>query len=70
MSGKIDPTDIVGKKIGKVKVLKLLPDKKVYKNSKRYQYECLCECGNTTIKTRDSLIEKNANPQCEECLKE
>ena len=64
---EFDPNDLVGKKIGHLTVLNLNPEKKIYKHSKRYQYDCQCDCGRFCTVTRDYLKRKNCEQTCEKC---
>lgn len=60
----IDPTDIVGARLGKLIVLNV-----DHKTGRHYYYNCECDCGNTTVKERSALL-NNINLQCTECYKE
>lgn len=58
---KFDFNDIIGKKFGKLTVLKLDHSKPIFlkngiRNGKRYFYLCRCDCGNTTICARNHLM--------------
>jgi len=55
--------DLTGKKIGRLTVLRALPERTIHK---QIQWECLCECGNTTTTT--SLSKKNPTKSCG-CIK-
>lgn len=51
-----NPNDIIGKKIGMLTVVKEV-ERKIKSNGRTVrQYECLCECGNIKVVTRDDLI--------------
>lgn len=50
MSKKIDPTDIVGQKYGKLTVVEYMD------SGRPHKYRCLCECGNETIAERYHLL--------------
>lgn len=54
--------DLVGKKIGKLKIMKRLPMKKSY-----VEYECLCDCGNTIIKAHSNLVSTVGEKCCSNC---
>ena len=51
--------DIIGKKFGRLKVLKLSHKKQIYKNGKKdgniLYYVCICECGKKTIVQKKRL---------------
>lgn len=52
--------DIIGKKFGRLTVIKY--SHRVKKNDNRHYnvyYECLCDCGNTKLVTRSSLIQSH-----------
>ena len=48
--------DIIGKKFGKLTVIRLA-EIKIINNRKRTFYECKCECGNIVIRNKDKLKE-------------
>ena len=51
-----NPNDIIGKKIGMLTVVKEV-ERKIKSNGRTVrQYECLWECGNIKVVTRDDLI--------------
>lgn len=50
---------VIGEEFGRLKVLRLLPDRKVFKSGSQRVYECLCECGNTTEVLRTNLSTGN-----------
>lgn len=51
-----NPNDIIGKKFGMLTVVKEV-ERKIKSNGRTVrQYECLCECGNSKVVTRDNLI--------------
>lgn len=54
--------DLVGKKIGKLTIMKRLPMKKSY-----VEYECLCDCGNTIIKAHSNLVSTVGEKCCSNC---
>ena len=54
--------DLVGKKIGKLTIIKRLPMKKSY-----VEYECLCDCGNTIIKAYSNLVSTVGEKCCSNC---
>ncbi len=54
--------DLVGKKIGKLTIMKRLPMKKSY-----VEYECLCDCGNTIIKAHTNLVSTVGEKCCSNC---
>ena len=48
--------DLCGQKFGRLTVVKQLDNKQYPKLYGRIIYECLCDCGNTTIVTRSKLL--------------
>jgi len=53
-------TDLIGKKFGKLTVIKDMG-----KNSyRKYNWLCQCECGNTTVVTGTSLNKENGTKSC------
>lgn len=68
MSREIDPSDLVGKRIGFLTVEAFVgsspyrprdPHKQPKRNRSVYSYRCICGCGNTKIITRTNLITQN-----------
>lgn len=57
-------SDAIGKKFGKLEVLKEVPSKV----RGHRQYECLCDCGNTHIGTRNNIL-RGITSQCTACSK-
>lgn len=53
---KFDVNDIVGKKFGKLTVLEFIKSEKSNPRGFKYYYLCQCDCGNTKIIRRDSLL--------------
>lgn len=59
-----NPNDIVGKKFGRLKVIKLekIINKAYFYNNKyrnKYLYFCKCDCENTKVTTRTNLLNKD-----------
>lgn len=52
--GKI--RDLVGKKYGKLTIIKRVGSKRTGKNASSPTWECMCECGNTKIVDSHSLV--------------
>ena len=47
----LDPTDILGKRFGRLKVISI---NKYYRN--KYYYNCICDCGTEKVVRRDALV--------------
>lgn len=49
-----EKNSLVGNKYGRLTVLERVPQEQF--NNRKVHYKCLCECGNTTITRKDSLL--------------
>jgi hypothetical protein len=61
--GCANKDDFIGKKIGKLTVLRKLPKTKSYT-----QYECQCDCGKIFV-TSDNTLKSKYNKSCPDCRK-
>jgi predicted SprT family Zn-dependent metalloprotease len=57
------PDELVGKKIGKLKIIQKLP----IKLQENFQYLCLCECNRYTIVRKGNLTKKRPTQSCGKC---
>lgn len=51
--------DLTGQKFGRLTVLEF-----AYRKGKHYYFLCKCDCGNTIVIRRDSLLKKNFTQSC------
>lgn len=56
----IDPTDIIGKRFGKLTILSIDDTHQ----GNHYYYNCKCDCGNIISKRRNSILDAKETPSC------